>query len=65
MIFSPAPLLLVLFGLLLSSHLLCSMIPAVWYFLHLMSYYMKTSREAKVSLMDPVNPTQPSSSRPR
>eukprot|EP00752_Nemacystus_decipiens_P006704 g6027.t1 len=24
-----------------------SMIPAVWYFLHLMSYYMKTSREAK------------------
>ena len=24
------------------------MLPAVWYFCYLMSYYMKTSREAKV-----------------
>lgn len=27
------------------------MVPAVWYFLYLMSYYMKTSREAKVGVI--------------
>lgn len=41
---------LLLLGL-LSTCLSCSMVPAVWYFLYLMGYYMKTSREAKVITM--------------
>lgn len=33
------------------------MIPAVWYFVHLMGYYVKTSREAKVSAISQLSAT--------
>lgn len=42
---------LLLLGLLLSTPMSCSMVPAVWYFIYLMGFYMKTSREVKVSTL--------------